>query len=129
MRCIAFLLVILASATAFAHKPSDAHLVLEAHGDRLSGRIDVAVRDLDAAVGIDDGDGAITWAELKTAAPRIASYLDERLTIDGCTLSQGAPALVDLSDGADCSTPSCSPSPSTLEGIYLSKWLQRGIDE
>ncbi|HUS30272.1 MAG TPA: HupE/UreJ family protein, partial [Kofleriaceae bacterium] len=100
MRRIAFLVVFLLSSTAAAHKPSDAHLKLDVRGESVTGRLDVAVRDLDAAIGIDDGDGAITYGELEAAAPRIGDYVAQRLTIDGCTLSQGAPALVDLSDGA-----------------------------
>lgn len=127
LRHVAFVLVFLASATAAAHKPSDAHLILDAHGDRLTGRLDVAVRDLDAAIGIDDGDGSITWGELQTAAPRIASYLDQRLTIDGCTLSQGAPALVDLSDGAYWSTP-LSASCTQTESLAIHYQLLFDID-
>jgi hypothetical protein len=109
----ALLIVMLTAGSAWAHKPSDAHLNLDARGERITGRLDVAVRDLDAALAIDDGDGAITWAELQAATPSIAHYIDSRLTIDGCTLSQGAPALVDLSDGPYCSTPltaSCAAS-------------------
>jgi hypothetical protein len=32
---------------ALAHKPSDAHLRLAVSGDRVTGRLDVAVRDLE----------------------------------------------------------------------------------
>jgi hypothetical protein len=102
---VAIALVLAAAGSASAHKPSDAHVRLDVDEDRVSGRIDVAVRDLDAALGLDDGDGALTWGELSSQEPRIAEYLGERLTLDGCTLTLGAPALVDLSDGAYWSTP------------------------
>ena len=72
---------------------------------RIAGRLDVAVRDLDGALGLDaDGDGDITWRELSAGAPRIADYIAHRLTLgaDGvpCAQRLGAPALTDLSDGA-----------------------------
>lgn len=93
------------SGTALAHKPSDAHLRFTAGGAGLEGRIDIAVRDLDEAIGLDaDTDGQITWGELTTAAPRIGAYIQERVSLaaDGrpCALSLGTAALVDLSDGA-----------------------------
>jgi hypothetical protein len=105
MRRVVFFLVFLASAPAFAHKPSDAHLKLDVHNNAVTGRLDIAVRDLDAAIAIDDGDGAVTWSELQSASERISQYIEQRLTIDGCTISQGAPALVDLSDGAYWAVP------------------------
>ena len=115
MKHIVFFAVLLASSSAAAHKPSDAHLKLDARGERVEGQLEIAIRDLDAALAIDDGDGSITWAELQAAAPTISHYLDSRLTIDGCTLSQGAPALVDLSDGAYWSTPLTASCANTDE--------------
>ncbi|HEX3758503.1 MAG TPA: hypothetical protein VHW23_07335, partial [Kofleriaceae bacterium] len=58
------------AAPAWAHKPSDAHLRLAVDGDAITGRLDVAVRDLDAAVELDAaGNGEITWRELSDGAP------------------------------------------------------------
>ena len=95
----------LVAAPAWAHKPSDAHLRLSAAGDTITGRLDIAVRDLDGALGLDaDGDGRITWGELTAAEPRIAEYVARRLVLGtgGATCRQalGQPALTDLSDGA-----------------------------
>ena len=123
---LAAALVCAAAAPALAHKPSDAHVRLAIAGVRVTGRIDVAVRDLDAALAIDsDGDGAITWGELRAAAPRIDAYLRDRLTIaaDGapCELALGEPALVELSDGAYRATPidaRCEHAPTTLAVDY-----------
>ena len=109
--------LVLAATTAFAHKPSDAHLRLTAHGDHVAGRLDVAVRDLDAALAIDDGDGNLTWGELTEAEPRISAYLMSRIAIDDCQISFAAPSLVDLSDGAYWSVPmaaACDAASATL---------------
>ncbi len=115
-----------AAAPAWAHKPSDAHLRLAVDGDAITGRLDVAVRDLDAAVELDaDGNGEITWRELSDGAPRIADYVARRLALgaDGvpCAVRLGAPALTELSDGAYWAMPvaaTCSHAPRSLDVGY-----------
>ena len=43
---------------ALAHKPSDSYLTLSIEADRIDGRWDIALRDLDYAIGLDaDDDG------------------------------------------------------------------------
>ena len=55
----------------------------------LAVRWDIALRDLDAALDLDlDGDGRLTWGEVKTAWPRIEAYALERLRIEGCVLAR-----------------------------------------
>jgi hypothetical protein len=119
------LCVLLVGATAWAHKPCDAHLRLDVHGDRITGRLDVAIRDLDGALALDDGDGVITWGELQAAAPRIDAYITDRLALaaDGapCPLALGAAQLADLSDGAYWAVPvsaSCTHEPRALGVTY-----------
>jgi hypothetical protein len=108
------------AAPASAHKPSDAQLRLERAGETMTGRLDIAVRDLDAALAIDDGDGNLTWGELDAARARIAAYVAERLRFAGaCPVAQGVPALVELSDGAYWSTPlTVHCAPPTLSITY-----------
>jgi hypothetical protein len=116
----------LAATPAWAHKPSDAHLRLSADGPAIAGRLDVAVRDLDGALGIDrDGNGEVTWTELQANAPRIAAYVEHRLAITGdgapCALRVGDAALTDLSDGAYWALPvsaACDHRPAALEVAY-----------
>jgi len=115
-----------AARPAWAHKPSDAQLRLAVEGDTIRGRLDVAVRDLDGALGLDaDGNGEITWAELSASAPRIAAYLEHRLVVSGgdgaCAQAQGTGALVALSDGAYWAVPvsaTCSRTPRAIEIGY-----------
>jgi hypothetical protein len=115
-----------AAAPAWAHKPSDAQLRLTVEGDAITGRLDIAVRDLDAALGLDaDGNGQITWAELSASAPRIAAYVEQRLVIDGddlgCQFGLGSAALVELSDGAYAAIPisvSCPRAPRSIQIGY-----------
>jgi hypothetical protein len=123
----------LAATPAWAHKPSDAQLRLAIDGDTVTGRLDVAVRDLDAALGLDaSGDGEITWAELSAGAPRIASYLEHRLVIgsgDGaCTQRLGAAALTELSDGTYWAVPVSAVCPRALRSIEIGYSLLFDID-
>lgn len=87
-----------------AHKASDAYLLLDAAPDRIALRVDVALRDVDAALGLDaDGDGKLTWGEVRAAWPRIADWVAPRIGVAGCTLradpEPSAPALERRSDG------------------------------
>jgi HupE / UreJ protein len=81
------LLLLAVSLTAEAHKPSDSYLTLTVAGHAIDGRWDIALRDLDFAIGLDaNGDGEITWGELRARHGDIASYALARLglaTADG----------------------------------------------
>ena len=95
---------LLASA-AQAHKPSDSYLAVSVQGSQLSGQWDIALRDLDFAIGLDaDGDGTITWGELRARHADIAAYAQARLLVqaDGqpCELSVGAQLVDEHTDGA-----------------------------
>jgi HupE / UreJ protein len=70
------------TGTAMAHKPSDSYLTLE-HGDSaVHGQWDIALRDLDAAIGLDaNGDGEITWGEVRARQRDIAAYALSRLDV------------------------------------------------
>ncbi len=88
-------------APAHAHKSSDAYLQLDAGASGMTLRWDIALRDLDAALDLDaDEDGQLTWAEVKTAWPRVQDYALARLQVDGCTLRATDRALERRNDGA-----------------------------
>jgi len=86
---------------AEAHKASDAYLQVDEGAAGLAVRWDIAMRDLDAALDLDaDGDGRLTWGEVRSAWPRIEGYALARLHIAGCTLAPAGRALERRSDGA-----------------------------
>ena len=94
---------------ALAHKPSDSYLAFkidEATGSaRISGQWDIALRDLDFAIGLDaDGDGNITWGETRAKHAEIAAYALARLAVqaDGVDCALSVPELLidKHSDGA-----------------------------
>jgi hypothetical protein len=78
------LVVLLTTSHASAHKPSDSYLTLEVEGAIIHARWDIALRDLDYALGLDaNGDGKITWGELRAQSSEVASYALARLTLRG----------------------------------------------
>lgn len=74
----------LAAGAAQAHKASDSYLSLALDGNTIAGRWDIALRDLEEAVGIDvNGDRAVTWGELRASRDAIAGYALARLALLG----------------------------------------------
>jgi len=75
-------LFLLLHTSVWAHKPSDSYLSLTIDGQEIDGRWDIALRDVEDAIGLDaDGDGAITWGEVRAKHQEIAAYAFSRLTL------------------------------------------------
>ncbi len=75
-------LACLACPRALAHKPSDSYLTLSVEAGRVNCQWDVALRDLDYVIGLDDNyDGAITWGELQKHQNDVDAYVLARLGI------------------------------------------------
>lgn len=106
LRLFAFvLLCYLTSGSAEAHKPSDSYLKIDANGQTLSGQWDIALRDLDVAIGLDaNQDNAITWGEVKAKHKEIAAYALSRLSFGtegmSCAAEMDAQLIDNHSDGA-----------------------------
>src|SRR3954447_18680965 len=106
-RALFLLLAALVSLPALAHKPSDSYLTIrgaENSGD-FAVRWDIALRDLDYVLELDrDGNGALTWGEVRTRADDIAKYATEHLALTAgdkaCAWQTSAPVQLDKhSDG------------------------------
>ncbi len=108
LRLIGLLWLLAAVVPATAHKPSDSYLTLRAPDSaqpELAGQWDIALRDLDFAIGLDgDGDGNITWGELRARHDDIAAYALARLSVqaDGadCQVRAGSQLVDEHTDGA-----------------------------
>ena len=75
-------LLMLISPFAWSHKSSDSFINLTVEGKTVSGRWDIALRDLDFALALDnDADGAITWGELRGKYQQITDYAFTRLQV------------------------------------------------
>jgi hypothetical protein len=67
---------------AQAHKASDSYLTVRATDRHIDGQWDIALRDLDFAIGLDtDGNGELTWDEIRSRHADIAAYAMARLAL------------------------------------------------
>lgn len=136
MAGLAGLALLLGPAPALAHKPSDSYLSVTVDGKAISGRWDIALRDLDFAIGLDaDGDGAITWGELRAGHAEIAAYAAAHLALqaDGaaCTLAVGAQQVDEHTDGAYTVLPlrwACAGASAAPHGLTLNYTLFADLD-
>ena len=101
----AALLAALPAVPAFGHKASDAYLTLERDGTTLSGHWDIALRDLDNAIGLDaNGDGDLTWGEIRRRQDDIANHALSALILSSsgerCTVRSTGTSIDVHTDGA-----------------------------
>ncbi len=72
----------LAASPASAHTQSYGFLSAAIADGRVTGAVELAVRDLDAAVGLDlDGDGRITWGEVRGRETEIADRMVRAVSV------------------------------------------------
>ncbi len=128
---------VMCATPAIAHKASDSYLVLNVKGREVSGQWDIALRDIDFAIGLDaNGDGDITWGEVQARQGDIATWALGRLTLqrggrgesDACTL-QVAEHLVDThTDGTYAVLRLIGTCPSSTPALALNYRLLFDID-
>ena len=102
------LVVSMIPLSAFAHKESDAYLTLRTdttNNHVMHGQWDIALRDLDYAIGLDSRhDGAITWGEVKAQRKVIEDYALSRLQVNGdgltCAMQPTGQKIDEHTDGA-----------------------------
>jgi hypothetical protein len=86
MRTLLVIAWLLLSLPAWAHNPSDSYLSLSIQNDHVEGQWDIALRDLDNAIGLDrDGNGQLTWGEVRYAHGEIGAYALSRLVLSAGT--------------------------------------------
>jgi hypothetical protein len=103
---------LLPAARLEAHSASDAYLNLHVvgrtdHGSlHLAGQWDIALRDLDFVLQLDaDGDGRLTWGEVRRAQAAIVAYAFRHLKLRTgagavCTITPGPLRIDGHADGA-----------------------------
>ncbi len=126
LRIVCLLAMLLVHSHAQAHKSSDSYLRLHAEGRHIEGHWDIALRDLQAVMPLDaDGDGAITWGELRARHEDIAEFALARLSLTGangpCAISPGRQLVDRHTDGAYTVLPftaDCGVPPRDIEIGY-----------
>ena len=120
--CITFFYAI----TAYAHKPSDSYLSFVVKDKTVVGQWDIALRDLDFALGLDaNGNAEITWGEVRAKHTEIAAYAMSRLQISAqgntCPLVVTEHLVDDHTDGAYAVlrfTAQCTTTIQVLQARY-----------
>jgi hypothetical protein len=133
LRLSLFLLLSLWTALAQAHKPSDSYLALSVQSETVTGQWDIAVRDLDFAIGLDaDGNGEVNWGEIKAKHKDIAAYARARLAIAGdgaqCPATVTEQLIDNHSDGAYAVLRFAAACPARSENLQVTYRLFFDID-
>jgi hypothetical protein len=131
---VAALVLVFASAgSARAHVASNAFLVASVTGRVVSGSMELAVRDVELAVGADQNqDNKVTWGELKAAEPELARYLREHVAVSAqerrCELSFGEIKVNQRVDGVYAWLPLQARCPRAVTNLGIGYSVLDGID-
>lgn len=122
----------LGSFSVWAHKASDSYLVLSVQGTTVSGQWDIALRDIDFALGLDaNGDGAITWGELRARHKDIAAWALGHLNLQrggDCALQVNQHLVDTHSDGNYAVLGLSGTCPSATQALQIHYRLLFDLD-
>jgi hypothetical protein len=125
-RIVLGLLILAYTPVLRAHKASDSYLTLKIAGEHIAGRWDIALRDLDFAIGLDsDDNGEITWGEVRRRREAVFDYALSRLNLAGdnarCPLRSANYLIETHTDGAYSVlmfTAACGNAPTRINIDY-----------
>ena len=133
-RAVVLLLgTLLQAAVASAHVASNGFLTLDVRSSTVGGALELAVRDVELAVGVDaDHDGNVTWGELRASQPRLAAYAAQHLTLTaeggGCQLRFGALEVNERIDGSYAWLPFLAQCAHEVRELEIGYRVLEGID-
>lgn len=123
----------LSCSAAQAHVASNGFLNINASGQALTGSVELAVRDVELAIGADENrDGQITWGELRASAPRLTSYLEQQITLSrrglACPMRFGVMRVTTRVDGNYAWLPFTASCPRNGELLDIRYRVLDGVD-
>jgi HupE / UreJ protein len=96
--------LLLAAPLVQAHIASNGFLTLQVDRAQISGALELAIRDGELAVGLDhDGDGKVTWGELRASQTALQTYVLGHLRLSGpqtCSMKFGPVQVNERVDGS-----------------------------
>lgn len=126
------LLALLPATGAFAHKPSDSYLTLDARDHGIQGHWDIALRDLDLVFDLDrNGDRRLDWGEVRSRFVDIDAYATSRLSLAGdgaCPLAIVDHRIDRHSDGGYLVLGLAARCPATIDALTVDYRLLFDID-
>jgi len=131
--CLVLSLCTWVAVPAMAHKASDSYLVLQVTGREVAGQWDIALRDIDFAIGLDaNGDGDITWGEVQAHHADIAAWALGRLKLErggDCALKAAEHLVDNHTDGAYAVLRLTGTCPTDSPALALGYRLLFDIDQ
>jgi len=132
-RISAFLATLLMALAAQAHISSNGFLVANVDGRTISGSYELAVRDVELAVGVDaNRDGRVTWGELRAAQPEITHYLAQHLALAAqgaaCDVTFGPLQINGRVDGNYAWLPFKARCPGAVNQLEVRYSVMDGVD-
>lgn len=126
-------LALIGTSPAAAHSQSTGFLSARFDGDTVSGRFDLAVRDLDRLADLDrDGDGRITWGEVRARETDLAARLLGAVAIgsagETCRLEPGPLAVEDRAGEHHVTLPFTGTCPQIGRTVRAGYDLLFGLD-
>jgi HupE / UreJ protein len=133
MRRLWPLLLLLGSAAVQAHIASNGFLVAKVQGQQITGSLELAVRDVELAIGVDaNHDGKVTWGELRASQPQLRQYVGQHLAFlaqdAACTVNLGALQVNDRVDGSYAWLPLSARCPRAVTRLSIRYSLLADID-
>lgn len=127
------LLTLLLAATAQGHVASNGFLVAHVQGSGVGGSLELAVRDVELAVGVDaDRDGKVTWGELQGAERRLDAYLTGHLALSAqgqaCPVTLQAMQLNERVDGTYVWLPFTAACPVQVQQLRVRYSVLSDVD-
>ena len=127
------LLALVIPGLSAAHVASNGFVVATVTGQEIAGSMELAVRDVELAVGIDQNqDGKVTWAELHAAQRNLARYLHEHVIFFAqsrpCELSFGELKVNDRVDGIYAYLPLQARCPTPVKALTIDYSVLDSID-
>lgn len=126
-------LALLLTVTAQAHVASNGFLVVHVEGAAIKGSVELAVRDVELAVGADaDRDGKVTWGELKGAERPLDEYLAQHLSLraqgQACPVTLASMQLNDRVDGTYVWLPFTATCPAEVQQLRVHYSVLSDVD-
>jgi hypothetical protein len=132
-RLTALLVMLAWAGSAYPHIASNSFIVARVSGQDLTGSVELAIRDAELAVGLDaNGDGQVTWGELRSQAPQIMGYLQDHVTFTAqngaCRLDFQSMQVNDRIDGNYVWLPFSAHCPAAIREVAIHYTVMEDID-
>jgi len=133
LRIAGLLMLAMLATRVQAHIASNGFLAARIDGRAIAGEIELAVRDVELAVGIDsNGDGKVTWGELRANQMQLERYVADHLLLsaqtDACKLTFGPLQVNDRVDGSYAWLPFKAQCPAPVTQLGIRYTMMDGVD-